>query len=67
MRYEVYSLSGKLLMTTDQEACWHDSETARAILDAGYVIKIDGKRVTKSALTRKFSANRTKAALATVV
>lgn len=50
MKYEVYAANGQLLMTTDEESCWYDSETARAILEAGYVIKINEKRVTKAKL-----------------
>ena len=61
MKYEVYARSGQLLMTTEEESCWYDTETARAILDAGYVIKLDGKRVTKSALTREPEAKMIKA------
>lgn len=63
MKYEVYAHNGQLLMTADEEACWYDSETARAILEAGYVIKLDGKRVTKAALALESGAKRSEVVL----
>lgn len=53
MTYEVYAHSGRVLMTTDDESCWYDTETALNILDAGYLIKLNGKPLTKAAIERR--------------
>lgn len=50
MLFEVCAPSGQVLMTADRESTPYDVETMLDILNAGYVIKVDGKRVAKSAV-----------------
>ena len=44
--YKVYDSSGRLMMQAT-ESCRYDRETERSILQAGYTIKLNGKRITK--------------------
>lgn len=50
MLFEVCAPSDQVLMTADRESTPYDVETMLDILNAGYVIKVDGKRVAKSAV-----------------
>lgn len=44
--YKVYNREGKLVLSTD-ERCRYTAETERMMMENGYTIKLDGKKLTK--------------------
>ena len=44
--YVVYNSAGALVMQST-ESCRYPKETERSLLDAGYTIKLHGKKITK--------------------
>lgn len=46
LNYRVYDSKGRLMMAATLP-CRYDRETERNIIQAGYTIKIDGKKLTK--------------------
>ncbi len=44
--YQVWDRYGKLVLQADAE-CRYSKETELGLLDAGYTIKLHGKRITK--------------------
>ena len=47
--YKVYDRDGKPVLVAPV-SCRYDRETERSLIEAGYTIKINGKRVTKKEL-----------------
>lgn len=50
--YKVYDRDGVLKMSAP-ENCRYPKETELSILNAGYTIKLNGKKITKKELTAK--------------
>ncbi len=46
-KYTVVSPGGYPVMVTEDERCRYKRETERSLLEAGYVIRVNGKRMSK--------------------
>lgn len=44
--YRVYNRDGKAVLAAP-ESCRYPKETERSLLEAGYIIKLNGRRITK--------------------
>ena len=51
-KYIVYDRDGKPVLSAPV-SCRYDRATERSLIEAGYTIKIGGKRVTKKEVTSK--------------
>ena len=49
--YQVFDSSGRLVLDTNVR-CRYSRSMELSLLDAGYVVKIDGKRLTKTDIRR---------------
>lgn len=47
--YRVYDKEGRPVLAAPL-SCRYDKETEKSLIDAGYVVKINGRRVTKKEL-----------------
>lgn len=57
--YEVFHPDGQRIMTA-QESCRYSSSTELSLLEAGYTIRLHGKRITKTEVRKNNDARSTK-------
>lgn len=50
--YKVYTTDGRLVLQA-AETCRYNKQTERQLLEGGYTIKLNGKRVTKKDLNMR--------------
>lgn len=47
MKQQVYMPNGKLIFEETNPAVLYDMETLRSMIEAGYIVKVDDKRLRK--------------------
>lgn len=52
MNYVIYDRDGKAVLTAP-ESCRYPREIERSLQDAGYTIKLNGKKITKKETSNK--------------
>lgn len=57
--YKVYNPAGVLVMQTP-ESCRYSMRVELSILDAGYTIRLHGKRITKTAIRKETTNAKTR-------
>ena len=57
MKQEVYMPNGHLIFETDKPQLMYDDRIIKLMLEKGYVVKMDGKKVRKPRCTTKNAQN----------
>lgn len=52
LNYRVYDGTGRQVLQAP-ESCRYDRKTERSLIEAGYTIKLNGRRITKKELSGK--------------